>query len=130
MKTVTKTRHSDASHSWLSVNRKELIKLGIESKISRYSYQGKKYPNTIFLEEDVDMPLYLKACKENNIEVKIKDSTNSRFQTRPHKIRGYNFFQSTEDAYAIQMLFTPSDNTPKKKSEVIENAMNSIVVPA
>ena len=52
MKTVTKTRHSDASHSWLSVNRKELAKLGIESKISRHSYQGKKYPNTIFLEED------------------------------------------------------------------------------
>jgi len=48
--------HTDPSHGWLAVKRKELVELGILGKISRYSYQRGQ---TVYLEEDCDMNLFI-----------------------------------------------------------------------
>jgi hypothetical protein len=50
--------HSDSGHGWLAVKNSLIWELGLESKISKYSYmQGL----TSYLEEDCDMSLFISA---------------------------------------------------------------------
>ncbi len=64
------TIYSDPGHAWLKVRRVELSHLRILDKISTYSYQlGDRY---VFLEEDCDLPIFLKAKCDNNTE-EMKD---------------------------------------------------------
>lgn len=51
---------SDPGHGWLSVNMKHLIELNIVDQISPYSYFNK---NCVYLEEDCDMSVFLKAAR-------------------------------------------------------------------
>jgi hypothetical protein len=65
------TFFSDAGHGWLSVATKDLVTLGIEDKISSFSYIS----NTrAFLEEDCDVTVFLDAAKAQGWEVTIKES--------------------------------------------------------
>ena len=57
------TKHDDAAHGWLEVSFEDLIDLNIHNKISNFSYIDSN-KNLIYLEEDVDMVLVLKSCKE------------------------------------------------------------------
>ena len=73
------TKHDDPGHGWLEVDRAELHKLGIADKISGYSYQ---HEDKVFLEEDCDITLFLKA-KESagepvDIETRHEDPTPIR----------------------------------------------------
>ncbi len=59
--------HEDSGHGYLEVDIKELHDLGIYNEITHYSYinNGK-----VYLEEDVDAPLFVKAwMEENNKEI-------------------------------------------------------------
>lgn len=73
MKPSSKTYifHSDPGHGWLAVKLKELQELGIADKISSYSYQKGK---TVYLEEDCDMSIFIKAKKAQGIDVQYRDS--------------------------------------------------------
>ncbi len=87
MKTVSKFFHSDSGHGWLAVKRKELRDLGIEDKVSPYSYAK---GNTVYLEEDCDAPLYINAQKIMfGVKVEIK---RAKFQDRS-PIRSYDSFR-------------------------------------
>ena len=57
------TKHEDAGHGWLEVTFEDLIDLDIQNKISNFSYIDSN-KNLIYLEEDVDMVLFLKSYKE------------------------------------------------------------------
>lgn len=58
--TQTYTYHQDPGHGWIEVSGAELDRLGLVSKISRYSYvKG----GTVFLEEDCDASLWAQAKK-------------------------------------------------------------------
>lgn len=60
--------YSDPGHGWLAVNYDELVELGIQDKISRYSYrQG----NTVYLEEDCDMAEFMNALEAKGVEIRI-----------------------------------------------------------
>lgn len=59
----------DPGHAWLLVPVSDIIKAGIGTKISRYSYL---YKGSVLLEEDCDAPLFIEAMKEKGIEVKFK----------------------------------------------------------
>lgn len=48
----------DPGHAWLEVPIAELISLGIDEKVSSYSYLSGRHA---YLEEDCDMPLYVAA---------------------------------------------------------------------
>jgi len=50
------TRYEDPGHSWIKVPLWVLKSLGIENKISEYSYRDR--PGSFFLEEDVDGSLF------------------------------------------------------------------------
>lgn len=79
--------YSDAGHGWLAVPRKELIELGIESKISNCSFQR---GDMVYLEEDCDMTVYMNSHPEwNKSNVKFKESHTDKRS----KIRNYEHFQ-------------------------------------
>ena len=86
-KSVTRTLYSDPGHGWLKVSLKELIDLGIETRISQYSYQKRDKYNKIwvYLEEDMDFSTYYEALKRKGITLKVKESVSDR----PSRIRGY-----------------------------------------
>lgn len=48
----------DAGHGWLEVDVEELKQLGIENKISQYSYRN---GDKVYLEEDCDFFVFSKA---------------------------------------------------------------------
>ena len=77
--------HSDPGHAWLAVKRKELIRLHIIDKISSYSYQKGK---TVYLEEDGDAGVFIKAKKAKNEEFEIKETYR---ENTP--IRNYQHFE-------------------------------------
>ncbi len=60
---------NDPGHAWLCVPRWELAQLGIENKISGCSYQHDDY---VYLEEDCDMPTYLKSVYKNSADTCIR----------------------------------------------------------
>jgi len=59
---------ADPGHGWLQVHRGELVKYGIEAKISSFSYQ---HGETVYLEEDCDAAHYLNALKADGIDVEF-----------------------------------------------------------
>lgn len=77
---------ADPSHGWLKVPVTELERLGIQDDISKYSYERN---GMAYLEEDLDMGLFLKARLERNEPVKIKES----FSNKQSRIRGYRMYR-------------------------------------
>ena len=60
--------YSDPGHGWLQVKLDELVELGIQDKISHYSYiRG----DTVYLEEDCDMSTFMNAMEAQGITVKL-----------------------------------------------------------
>lgn len=64
--------HSDPGHGWLEVTRAELVRLGIASTISPYSYQR---GGLVYLEEDCDAGAFLVAKKSLGEDFQIKDTS-------------------------------------------------------
>lgn len=63
-KTVHLRWYTDPGHGWIRVSRKDCERLGILDQISSYSYQS-KMGNTLYLEEDCDAQILLKALHES-----------------------------------------------------------------
>lgn len=82
--------YSDAGHGWLAVKRAELIELDLIGKISHYSYQR---GNTVYLEEDCDLNIFVQTKKLREQEFKVVDG---KFQNRS-PIRSYNAFRCLND---------------------------------
>lgn len=86
MRKITLYRYCDPGHSWFKVKRSVLTAIGIEHKITPYSYQRGDY---CYLEEDCDADTLFKALKELSIQVKqVCHWTN-----RQSKIRNYYCFR-------------------------------------
>jgi len=68
--------YSDPGHGWLAVNYDELVELGIQDKISHYSYvKG----NIVYLEEDCDMAVFMNAMEAKGVKIdvlEINEPTN------------------------------------------------------
>lgn len=74
--------YSDPGHGWLKVSIADLYMLGIESKISHYSYINNY---NVFLEEDCDLTIFINAMESKNIDFKI----NEHSCNNSSKIRNY-----------------------------------------
>ena len=88
MKTKIYSYYSDPGHGWLKVSRKELIKLGIQNQISSYSYQRK---DSVYLEEDTDMRLFVNTLQSTGIKAKYKEFCA---RMKMSKIRSYNHYSA------------------------------------
>lgn len=62
--------HSDAMHGWLAVDAGEVMAYEVEAKISRFSYHDAKR-GVVFLEEDCDMPVFIRAVESAGDTVRI-----------------------------------------------------------
>ena len=75
--------YSDPGHGWLKTTMQVLEKFEVSEKISRYSYrQG----DIVWLEEDCDAPLLIKAVEQRGVEVKLADhhrNTESPIRYKP-----------------------------------------------
>lgn len=78
--------YSDAGHGWLCVSKKKLVKLGIDDKISGFSYVRN---DNVFLEEDADAPLFLNEMKKRGFKYDIERLPTSK---KSSKIRGYKSY--------------------------------------
>jgi hypothetical protein len=85
MKEVTKVYLNDPGHGWLSVKKKELVDLGIETKISNWSYMKGK---SVYLEEDCDAGVYIEAQKERGVIIKVKCGVQSKLSP----VRSYEYY--------------------------------------
>ena len=82
----TYTYFTDAGHGWLKVSLPELRDLGIVDSISACSYLTLTHA---YLEEDCDLPKFIKALDERGITYKIKDS-----YAHNSSIRGYGSYSA------------------------------------
>jgi len=103
MKTRDLNFYSDPSHGWLEVKRADLIALGIEDQISRFSYeQGAR----VYLEEDNDMSRFMEAAAAAGWTIKTADFHNDA-ESFIRLLKGY---QST--AAARQSIAAFYDKNP------------------
>lgn len=88
----TYTFYSDPGHGWLKVDLKDLINLGILDQISNFSYARKgKKSISVYLEEDMDAGIFLKAISSLGISPKFNEK-NCRHKSS--KIRKYQSLYS------------------------------------
>ena len=65
---LTYNFYSDPGHGWLHCKLDELVELGIQDKISHYSYiRG----NDVYLEEDCDMSTFMNAMESKGVQIKL-----------------------------------------------------------
>lgn len=92
--------YRDPGHGWLAVSRQELIDLHIDKQISKFSYQQH---NQIYLEEDSDMPLFLRAKGQANTQI---IDTIRRYPEQDSIIRSYEpydpNYQPTQKPFTVQ----------------------------
>lgn len=79
--------YADPAHGWLKVNKKQLVDLGIQEKVSRYSYQNGEWA---YLEEDLDAGIFISALKSQGVEVTLK----RHHSERSSRIRNYQSYNS------------------------------------
>ena len=74
--------YQDPGHGWLAVKREWLQALGLEDRITPYSYQRGQ---TVYLEEDCDMPHFLEYARAALWEVNyLPKHTNGRSPIRSY----------------------------------------------
>jgi hypothetical protein len=86
-KQVTLTFYSDPGHAWLKVPREKLHALGIAGQISCCSYARNKH---VYLEEDLDAGIFLKAAEAAGLKVIIRESNSPE---RLSRIRTYSCYR-------------------------------------
>jgi hypothetical protein len=98
VRVYTKTKkiqvYCDGGHGWAKVRLDELANLGINKKISSFSYTRGAYA---YLEEDCDLGIYDKALREQG----IKPDYTLNISYRRSKIRGYARY-SAEYIYLLK----------------------------
>ncbi len=62
--------YEDPAHGWLAIPLKFLKPLGVDKKISEYSYKDKQF---VYLEEDADASIILDIFKTNGVPYSIKE---------------------------------------------------------
>jgi hypothetical protein len=80
--------YNDPGHGWVAIKRDVLIKLGIEHKVSYYSYQRGQ---TVYLEEDCDASLLIGAARDAGTTLEF----NEKYCDRHSPIRSYAQFKPT-----------------------------------
>lgn len=76
----------DPGHGWVKVPKTLLKQLGIESKISSYSYQQGEYA---YLEEDCDAGEFIVAYKKKFADL---PKFNERVSNKSSRVRNYESY--------------------------------------
>ena len=79
--------YSDPQHGWLKVPRSLIVKLGIDALVTRFSYQRGEY---VYLEEDQDLTLFMRAYKQ---EYGCDPVIKSTWSNKSSRIRSYESYR-------------------------------------
>ncbi len=90
MKVIKIKKYDDGSHGWFAVKRSLLAEIGIQEKVSGYSYQ---YGLTCYLEEDCDGTLLLDTLDARGIKYEVEHIYQANTP-----IRGYSRYICREVA--------------------------------
>jgi hypothetical protein len=101
--------YCDPGHGWVKIHKNWLALLGIEDKISSYSYQRKDYA---YLEEDCDLSTLYAAADKAGIAISLKEyHTNKQSKIRSYDNYSYKnpdtvigFVQHLKDNNQIQFI--------------------------
>jgi len=85
MKTMTLNYYQDPGHGWVKIKLTKLKELGIDQKITYFSYMRSDYA---YLEEDCDLTTLIKACEDKGIVLYFRDHHSNR----DSKIRNYQSY--------------------------------------
>jgi len=80
--------YSDPAHGWVKVKLSTLKELGLENKISSYSYVKDGYA---YLEEDSDASKFVAAMKEKGETVELREHISDKSS----KIRSYEPYSNS-----------------------------------
>ena len=94
--------YTDPGHGWLKVPIKLLRELGIESKITMYSYRRGDYA---YLEEDCDAPTFVKAMEAHGRTVEFDDD---HYSNRESMIRRYEPWDPSSTIQGADAVTSPS----------------------
>ena len=94
MKAIVTTYYTDPSHGWLKVPKHVLRKLGIEDKITSYSYMKGEYA---YLEEDQDLGTFSKAVP--NWE-EWRQKAKHSYSDKRSRIRNYSNYEVIDESIA------------------------------
>ena len=83
--------HSDPGHAWLQVPYQLLVDAGVRNAITQYSRVDKSTPWMAYLEEDFDARVFLQACEEQCIDIKIIGTTTYNEQCHIRDLPPYPF---------------------------------------
>jgi hypothetical protein len=90
---MTKAIHikffSDAGHGWAKVSKQFLARLGIENKITSYSYERGDYA---YLEEDCDVSTLVKAAEAHDYKIMWDEQPQSNYS----RIRSYQPYHTLD----------------------------------
>lgn len=75
-KTLNYIYFTDPGHGWMQVPMEDLKMLGIEDKITLYSYIEENYA---YLEEDCDVAALFQAAKDKGIEITYREISNNDY---------------------------------------------------
>ena len=75
--------YSDPGHGWLKVDKRDILALSIQEKITPFSYKNGR---SVYLEEDSDMGCFLSAYKN---AYGFEPTINSHSTNRSSRIRKY-----------------------------------------
>jgi hypothetical protein len=98
--------YSDPGHAWARVSFHTLRELGIEDKISPYSYQRNGFA---FLEEDLDLGVLITALRARGIEPRFIEKNRPQGYSKirsylcytPHVLK--NYFEQKSALRAVQV---------------------------
>lgn len=82
----------DAGHGWLRVPLRLLQTLGIQGKVSSFSYEwedSREEVTYVYLEEDCDMPLFMRKATEEGYKINIKEQYCGRVAQSIRQLRSY-----------------------------------------
>ena len=93
MKTKKFDVYSDPGHAWVKVKLTEIAKLGIQDKITGFSYVRGGY---VYLEEDCDLSTFVLAARKAGYEPKWREHSSEKSS----KIRNYKSYTLIAPAMA------------------------------
>ena len=80
--------YSDPQHAWLKVARKKVESLGIAARISSCSFQRGDW---VYLEEDCDAGIFIKAWKDSGKTVTFREHSSNKSS----RLRNYDRYVNT-----------------------------------
>jgi len=107
--------YQDPGHGWVKVSKKLLKDLGIDEKITSYSYMRGEHA---YLEEDLDLTTFMDAMEKAGKPVNF----NEFHTNRSSKIRGYDAYlrywytKELQEDFEVIFFLAPMVRVRRKES--------------